>query len=39
MTGRRGRIIRKGGKTSFELRAKPESTEMDSLNVKETGKA
>lgn len=38
MTGRRGRIARnKAGRGVFQLRAKPDSTEMDSLNVKETG--
>ena len=38
MTGRRGRVVRnRAGHGVFELRAKPDSTEMDSLNVKETG--
>ena len=38
MTGRKGRIVRnKAGHGVFELRAKPDSAEMDSLNVKETG--
>ena len=38
MTGRRGRIVGDAkGRGTFELRAKPESTEMDSLNVSETG--
>ncbi|KAK9855114.1 hypothetical protein WJX84_007868 [Apatococcus fuscideae] len=36
MTGRRGRIVRKGRLGVFELRAKPDSSEMDSLNVNET---
>ncbi|KAK9798140.1 hypothetical protein WJX73_007295 [Symbiochloris irregularis] len=37
MTGRRGRVARnKSGKAVFQLRAKPDSSEMDSLNVKET---
>lgn len=39
MTGRRGRIVGDAkGRGVFELRAKPESTEMDSLNVSETGR-
>jgi len=33
MTGRKGRIV----KGVFELRAKPDSSEMDSLNVREAG--
>lgn len=38
MTGRRGRVVGDGkGRGVFELRAKPDSTEMDSLNVSETG--
>lgn len=37
MTGRKGRIVRIRGRGVYELRAKPESVEMDSLNVKETG--
>lgn len=38
MTGRRGRIVGDAkGQGVFELRAKPDSTEMDSLNVSETG--
>ena len=38
MTGRRGRVIGDAkGRGIFELRAKPDSTEMDSLNVSETG--
>lgn len=38
MTGRRGRIVRDArGRGVFELRAKPDSADMDSLNVKETG--
>ncbi|KAL6756388.1 hypothetical protein V8C86DRAFT_3136630 [Haematococcus lacustris] len=37
MTGRRGRIVQEGrsGRYVYELRAKPESNEMDSLNVRE----
>ncbi len=34
MTGRRGRILRKEGRGVYTLRAKPESSEMDSLNIK-----
>ena len=38
MTGRRGRIVGDAtGRGVFELRAKPDSTEIDSLNVSETG--
>lgn len=38
MTGRRGRVVRDSrGQGMFELRAKPDSSEMDSLNVKEAG--
>lgn len=38
MTGRRGRVVGDTkGRGVFELRAKPDSTEMDSLNVSETG--
>lgn len=38
MTGRRGRVVADAkGRGVYELRAKPESTEMDSLNVSETG--
>jgi hypothetical protein len=38
MTGRRGRVVRDlRGQGVFELRAKPDSSEMDSLNVKEAG--
>ena len=29
----------KKGQGTYELRAKPDSTEMDSLNVNETGEA
>ena len=33
MTGRRGRVVRDGaGRPVFELRAKPETADMDSLN-------
>jgi C-terminal domain on Strawberry notch homologue len=40
MTGRRGRIVRDpGGRGVFQLRARPDSSEMDSLNVTETGAA
>ncbi|GMH33357.1 hypothetical protein BSKO_01191 [Bryopsis sp. KO-2023] len=35
MTGRRGRIVREGRRKIFRLRAKPDSSEMDSLNVRE----
>lgn len=39
MTGRKGRVERNSqGKGEFRMRAKPDSQEMDSLNVKETGK-
>lgn len=38
MTGRRGRVVADArGRGVYELRAKPDSTEMDSLNVCETG--
>ena len=38
MTGRRGRVVADArGRGVYELRAKPDSTEMDSLNVSETG--
>ncbi|KAK9814268.1 hypothetical protein WJX72_003136 [[Myrmecia] bisecta] len=38
MTGRKGRIVRDSrGHGVYQLRAKPDSTEMDSLNVMETG--
>ncbi len=38
MTGRRGRVNADArGRGVYELRAKPDSTEMDSLNVSETG--
>lgn len=38
MTGRRGRVVRDSrGHGTFQLRAKPDSSEMDSLNVKEAG--
>ena len=38
MTGRKGRVIRDSkGHGVYELRAKPDSSEMDSLNVKEAG--
>ncbi|DBA97285.1 hypothetical protein WJX77_012218 [Trebouxia sp. C0004] len=37
MTGRRGRVVADArGRGIYELRAKPDSTEMDSLNVSET---
>ncbi len=40
MTGRRGRVVADArGRGIYELRAKPDSTEMDSLNVSETGNA
>lgn len=33
MTGRRGRVVRdRVGRTHYELRAKPDSADMDSLN-------
>eukprot|EP00775_Hariotina_reticulata_P007699 gene7699-7898_t len=35
MTGRKGRVVRQGKKFAYELRAKPDSSEMDSLNVAE----
>ena len=36
MTGRKARVVRdEKGRTVYELRAKPESSEMDSLNIKE----
>lgn len=36
MTGRKSRVVRDGrGRLVYELRAKPESNEMDSLNIKE----
>ena len=38
MTGRKGRVVRDSkGHGVYELRAKPDSSEMDSLNVKEAG--
>ena len=38
MTGRKGRIVRDSkGHGVYQLRAKPDSSEMDSLNVKEAG--
>lgn len=38
MTGRRGRVVGDArGRGVYQLRAKPDSTEMDSLNVSETG--
>lgn len=38
MTGRKGRVVRnENGRGVFTMRAKPDSHEMDSLNVKETG--
>jgi hypothetical protein len=38
MTGRKGRVVRDSrGHGMYELRAKPDSSEMDSLNVKEAG--
>ena len=38
MTGRKGRVERNSqGKGEYRMRAKPDSQEMDSLNVKETG--
>ena len=40
MTGRRGRVgADSRGRGFYELRAKPDSTEMDSLNVSETGQS
>ncbi len=40
MTGRKGRIVRDSkGHGVYQLRAKPDSSEMDSLNVKEAGKS
>lgn len=40
MTGRRGRVVGDArGRGVYQLRAKPDSTEMDSLNVSETGSA
>ena len=39
MTGRKGRVVRDSkGHGVYELRAKPDSSEMDSLNVKEAGR-
>lgn len=38
MTGRKGRVVRdvaKRGRPVYELRAKPDSSEMDSLNIRE----
>ncbi|KAG1681531.1 hypothetical protein FOA52_014037 [Chlamydomonas sp. UWO 241] len=37
MTGRKGRVVRNPntGKLSYELRARPETSDMDSLNVRE----
>ena len=35
MTGRKGRITRISGKLTYELRARPETSDMDSLNVRE----
>ena len=35
MTGRKSRVVRKGGRLTFENRAASEGSEMDSLNVKE----
>lgn len=35
MTGRKARIVRQGGRFVYELRAKADSTDMDSLNVTE----
>lgn len=32
MTGRKGRVVRQGKRFCYELRAKPDSSEMDSLN-------
>ena len=38
MTGRRARIVRgPAGRGVFELRARPDTVEMDSLNVTEAG--
>ena len=38
MTGRKGRVVRDArGQGVFQLRAKPDSAEMDSLNVREAG--
>lgn len=38
MTGRKGRVVRDNkGHGMYELRAKPDSSEMDSLNVREAG--
>ena len=38
MTGRKGRVVRDSrGHGMYELRAKPDSSEMDSLNVREAG--
>lgn len=38
MTGRRGRIVRDpAGRGMYQLRARSDSSEMDSLNVAETG--
>lgn len=40
MTGRKGRVVRDGrGHGVYELRAKPDSADMDSLNVREAGAA
>lgn len=36
MTGRKARVVRNGrGRLAYALRAKPDSSEMDSLNIKE----
>ena len=35
MTGRKGRITRVSGRLTYELRARPETSDMDSLNVRE----
>ncbi|KAI3433451.1 hypothetical protein D9Q98_003264 [Chlorella vulgaris] len=36
MTGRKARVVRNGrGRLAYTLRAKPDSSEMDSLNIKE----
>lgn len=38
MTGRKARVVRNAqGRGVYRMRAKPDSQEMDSLNVKETG--
>lgn len=36
MTGRKARVVRNaGGRGAYQLRARPDSSEMDSLNIRE----